>query len=231
MNIQDIFRATALVTMLLAGSCAAPTADPTGMAEDGAVNHPITVEPSFRDLKVTYGGADQGMSKADAVRFDAFLENYRLHGNGSLGISVPNGAPAQAAITYFAERAAASGIPRNRILVSTHDVTDGDWRVEISYIAYSAHTAPCGDWSENLAYTADNETPKNFGCAVQQNIAAQVADPRDLLGPRPMSASDTNRRMTVMGNYEQGKITSADKRKGDLGNEQSASLSSLGGSQ
>lgn len=231
MNTQDLFRATALSAMLLAGSCAAPTADPDGTMEDGAVNHPITVEPSFRDLKVTYEGAEQGMSKDDAIRFDAFLENYRLHGNGSLGISVPNGAPAQAAITYFAERAAAFGVPRNKILVSTHDVTDGDWRVDVSYVAYTAHTAPCGNWSENLAYTADNQTPKNFGCAVQQNIAAQVADPRDLLGPRPMDASDTNRRMTVMGNYEQGKITSADKRKADLGNEQSAGLSTMGGSQ
>jgi pilus assembly protein CpaD len=231
MNIQDLFRATALGAMLIAGSCAAPTADPSGMMEDGAANHPITVEPSFRNLKVTYEGPEQGMSKADAVRFDAFLANYRLHGNGSLGISVPAGTPAKAAITYFAERAAATGVPRSKILVSTHNVTDGDWRVAVSYVAYTAHTAPCGDWSENLAYTADNETPRNFGCAVQQNIAAQVADPRDLLGPRAKTPSDTNRRMTVMGNYEQGKVTSADKRKGDLGNEQSASLSTLGGSQ
>ena len=49
---------------------------------------------------------------------------------------------------------------------------------------YTASTETCGDWSENEAFTADNLTPKNFGCSVQHNIAAMVADPRDLLGPR-----------------------------------------------
>jgi pilus assembly protein CpaD len=229
MTLNDIIRAGALTAMLVASSCAAPTADPNGMMADGAVNHPIMVEPSFRDLKVSYGGL--GMSDEDAVRFDAFLADYRLHGNGSLGISVPNGAPAREAITYFAERAAATGIARDKILVSTHDVTNGDWRVDVSYIAYAARTERCGDWSENLAYSADNQTPRNFGCAVQQNIAAMVADPRDLLGPRPMDDGDTARRMTVMGNYEQGKITSAEKRKGDLGNEQSSSVTSVGTGQ
>lgn len=229
MKTEDFFRAAALTALLMAGSCAAPTADPTGTMEDGAVNHPIMVEPSFRDLKVAFtGAAHGGMSDADAVKFDAFLDDYRVHGNGSLGISVPAGGPANAAITYFAERAAATGIPRDKILVSTHDAANGDWRVDLSYIAYTARTNRCGDWSENLAYSADNQTPKNFGCAVQQNIAAMVADPRDLLGPRPMDAGDTNRRMTVMGNYEQGKITSSDKRKRDLNNEQSATLADVG---
>lgn len=231
MTTANIFRAGALGAMLIAGSCAAPTADPNGMMEDGAVNHPILVEPSFRDLKVNFTGGAQGINDNDAVKFDAFLADYRLHGNGSLGISVPAGAPARDAITFFAERAAATGISRDKILVSTHDVTNGDWRVDVSYIAYSAHTDKCGDWSENLAYSADNQTPKNFGCAIQQNIAAMVADPRDLLGPRPMDATDTRRRMTAIDNYEQGKITSSDKRKGDLGNEQSASLSSVGSQQ
>jgi pilus assembly protein CpaD len=228
MTTANIFRAGALGAMLIAGSCAAPTADPNGMMEDGAVNHPILVEPSFRDLKVNFTGGAQGINDNDAVKFDAFLADYRLHGNGSLGISVPAGAPARDAITFFAERAAATGISRDKILVSTHDVTNGDWRVDVSYIAYSAHTDKCGDWSENLAYSADNQTPKNFGCAIQQNIAAMVADPRDLLGPRPMDATDTRRRMTAIDNYEQGKITSSDKRKGDLGNEQSAGVASVG---
>ncbi|MCP5412408.1 MAG: CpaD family pilus assembly protein [Alphaproteobacteria bacterium] len=231
MKLEDFFRASALTAMLIAGSCAAPTADPTGTMEDGAVNHPILVEPSYRDLKIGFAGPGMGMSDEDAVKFDAFLNDYRAHGNGSLGISVPAGAPARDAITFFAERAAATGISRDKILVSTRNVTNGDWRVDVSYIAYTAHTDACGGWSENLAYTADNQTPRNFGCAVQQNIAAMVADPRDLLEPRQMDASDTNRRMTVMGNYQQGKITSADKRKADLNNEQSASLSAVGSGQ
>ena len=37
--------------------------------------------------------------------------------NGSLGISVPNGPPSRAAITWLAERAAATGIPRDKITI------------------------------------------------------------------------------------------------------------------
>ena len=93
--------------------------------------------------------------------------------------------PSRAAITYFAERAAATGISRDKILVSTHDVANGDWRVDVSYIAYTAH-------ADSLAATTGRKTwpspptictPQNFGCSVQHNIAAMVADPRDLLGP------------------------------------------------
>ena len=39
-----------------------------------------------------------------------------------------------------------------------------------------------------------------------------------------MDDASAARRATVIGNYEQGKITSADKRKADLSNEQSGTL-------
>ena len=209
----------------MAGSCSV-TNDDVPLSLDGARNHPIVVEPSFRDLKVQFLGGADGISMDDAVKFDAFLSDYRLHGNGSLGISVPNGAASRAAITYFGERAAATGISRDKILVTTRDAANGDPRVDVSYIAYTARTQACGDWSENEAFTLDNRTPKNFGCSVQQNIAAMVADPRDLLGPGAMGPLDTLRRTTVMDHYEKGEVTQAAKGPG-----QSADVSSVGGGQ
>jgi pilus assembly protein CpaD len=227
MNLNPVLRGLAIACILVAGSCAASN-DAHTIAEDGALNHPIAVEPSFREIKLQYAGGAAGMTADDAVRFDAFLTDYRTHGNGSLGISVPAGAPAHAAIAFFGERAAASGISRDKILVSTHDAVNGDFRVDVSYITYTAHTESCGDWSEDLAYTADNQTPKNFGCAVQQNIAAMVADPRDLIAAQPMGPVDSNRRGTVMGLYEQGKITQAEKKIPDASVEQSAPGSGIG---
>jgi pilus assembly protein CpaD len=169
------------------------------------------------------------MTPDDAVKFDAFLTDYRAHGNGSLGISVPDGPASRTAITFFAERAAATGISRDKILVSTHEVANGDRRVDVSYIGYTAHAETCGnDWSENLAFTADNLTPRNFGCSVQHNIAAMVSDPRDLLGPGGMGPVDSARRATVMDHYEKGEITQADKRTVDKATEQSAGASQIG---
>ena len=203
-------RAAALAAIVMAGSCSA--SDPGSMiSEDGARNHPIMVEPSYRALKVQFAGGADGISDDDAIKFDSFLADYRVHGNGSLGISVPNGPASRAAITYFGERAAATGISRDKILVSTREVANGDTRVDVSYIAYTARTQACGDWSENESFTLDNRTPKRFGCSVQQNIAAMVADPRDLLGPGRMGPVDTARRAGVMEHYEKGEVTQAQK--------------------
>ena len=226
MKLDYLLRAAAIGAILVAGSCSVSNDGPT-VWEDGARNHPITVEPSYRDLKVQFGAGADGMSSDDAAKFDSFLTDYRLHGNGSLGISVPSGAASRAAITYFGERAAASGISRDKILVSTHDAANGDRRVDVSYIAYTAHTQACGDWSENESFTIDNQTPRNFGCSVQQNIAAMVADPRDLLGPGGQGPVDTARRAAVLDHYEKGEITQADKHTFDKATEQSAGASAI----
>jgi pilus assembly protein CpaD len=210
MNFENLLRAAALVSILAAGSCSAVN-DGQSIPEDGALNHPISVEPSYREIKMHFAGGETGINADDAVSFDNFLADFRAHGNGSLGISVPDGAPSRAAITWFAERAAATGIPKDKILVSTHEVANNDFRVDISYITYTAKTEPCGDWSENLAFTADNLTPRNFGCATRQNVAAMVSDPRDLLGPRRFDPADASRAAVVIDNYEQGKPTGAQK--------------------
>ncbi|MEI9929673.1 MAG: CpaD family pilus assembly lipoprotein [Rhizomicrobium sp.] len=79
------------------------------------------------------------------------------------------------------------------------------------------------DWGD----TADNQPPPTFGCAVQKNIAAMVADPRDLVQQRAMGPSDAARRTTVMGHYEKGEITQSDKHTGDKAVEQSGESSSV----
>jgi pilus assembly protein CpaD len=227
MKLDALFRAAAILSMMAAGSCSVANTGTT-ISQDGAVNHPITVEPSYRDLKVQFTGGDEGMNAEDTIRFDAFVADYRTHGNGSLGISVAGGPAAHATITYFAERAASTGISRDKILVSTHDVANGDSRVDVSYISYKASADSCGDWSEDLSFTMENQTSKNFGCAVQHNIAAMVADPRDLLGPREASSPDTARRQTVIDLYEQGKPSAAIKHTTDMPAEQSAPGSGVG---
>lgn len=227
MKLEYLFRVLAIGSVLVAGSCSVAN-DGDTISLDGDRNHPIAVEPSYRDLKVQYAGGGDGLSAADAAKFDAFVADYRVHGNGSLGISVPSGAGSRAAITFFGERAAASGISRDKILVTTREAGNSDPRVDVSYIAYIAHTKACGDWSENEAFTMENHTSPNFGCSVQQNIAAMVADPRDLLGPGATGPVSTNRRTTVIGHYENGEVTQAVKHTMDAATEQSAEASDVG---
>lgn len=219
-------RGLSLAAVLLAGSCAGPEHNPGGTFEDGDVNHPITVEPSYKSLKLSYSPG--GLSSTDAALLQAFVRDYNEHGNGSIAVSAPANEDSRGAVTWFADQINALGVSRDHILVATHGAPASDMRVEINYVAYQAHTAECGDWSEDLAYTLDNTTPKNFGCSVQHNIAAMVSDPRDLMSPRPMDGSDANRRAAVVGHYEKGEATQSAKHTTDASVEQSAPGSDVG---
>jgi pilus assembly protein CpaD len=52
---------------------------------------------------------------------------------------------------------------------------------------------------------------------VQHNIAAMVADPRDLVAPRPMGDADAKRRETVMTQYQLGLPTASQKTQDQSG--------------
>jgi pilus assembly protein CpaD len=216
-KLMNLLRCASVASIMLAGSCAAPINDGSGLSEDGAVNHPITVVPHFETLKVSFSAPYAGLMPDDAARLDAFVSDYLKSGNGSISVTVPSGQDASATIAYFGERLAAHDVARGRILVGTREAANGDTRVEISYLDFAARTDPCGDWSKSLADTSANATPANFGCAVQQNIAAQLADPRDLAGSSSMGDSDTVRRNTVLENYGKGKVTASDKTSDQSG--------------
>ena len=222
-NLIHMLRYASIAAVVLAGSCAAPMNDGTTRSSDGAANHPITVAPRYASIKLPFSAPDAGLMPDDAAHFDAFVSDYLQHGNGSISVSAVAGPQSTGAISYFAERLFSMGVPRDRIVVGTRDAANGDSGVEIGYVGYVAHSDPCGDWSKDLAGTAGNVTAPNFGCAVQHNIAAMIADPHDLVQPQPLAEGDAQRRSTVIGNYDKGKVTAADKT-GD----QSTKISTVG---
>jgi pilus assembly protein CpaD len=222
-------RIASILAVLLCGSCtdiAAMDDDVTKpmLFADGAANHPITTQPVYRSLRLPNSDA---LSPGDAADLSAFVDDYMSRGNGSISVSVPSSAYSSRVITALGERLADLGVPRSHILVGVQDVAAAEGRVEVGYVSFEAHTDPCGNWTENAAMTFENTPMPNFGCSVQQNIAAQLADPRDLTQPRALGASDSVQRMQVFSKYEQGQTTQAQKTQA-----QSAAVSEVGaGSQ
>ena len=152
---ESVLRGFRLAAVLLAGSCAAP--DQRRRQTDrriGAVNHPITVEPSYQSLKLSYSPADAGLTPADAAAASTpSSPTISAHGNGSIAISAPAGARLARRRSPISPTASTTwACRRDHILVATHDAAAGDMQVEINYVAYQAHTDACGDWSEDLAY-------------------------------------------------------------------------------
>ncbi len=220
MTQREIFQAATLAALLMTGSCASFTNGPT-IAADPRANHPIVVEPGMRALKVVFVSPASGLRTDDALRLDAFVRDYLQSGNGKISILAPRSGDAEGAIRFFGQRLASAGVAPSQILVGTSEGA-GDGQVEFSFISYSARTDTCGDWSRNASDTASNLPLSDFGCATQHNLAAMVADPRDLVEPRGMGEIDATRRTTVVGKYERGEITSAQKTQ-----EQSAAVSEV----
>ena len=96
--------------------------------------------------------------------------------------------------------------------------------IKLNYPKVVADAGPCGLWPEDLGPSfrnpiyQENRPYSNLGCAYQRNMAAMVANPADLVQPRPESPSYTTRRSTVLGKYSRGEATAtvypdADKGK------------------
>jgi len=83
--------------------------------------------------------------------------------------------------------------------------------VTVNIVNYRARTYACGQTWENLAATRNNMPYQNFGCAVSSNLAAQIADPRDLQTPRAATTVDMGRRSVVLDKYRKGEVTSSAK--------------------
>ena len=137
MDIKILLRGFSLASILMAGSCAVPPVNSvSSISEDGAHNHPIAVEPAYQSMKLYYAPADAGISPADQARFDSFVADYQEHGNGSIAVSAPAGINSKGMIGFFAQRINDMGVPKDHILVASHDAPDGDMRVEINYVSY-----------------------------------------------------------------------------------------------
>ncbi len=67
----------------------------------------------------------------------------------------------------------------------------------------------CGEWTEDLTKTSQNDAYPNFGCSQQNNIAAMVADPRDLARPHSTSPADPTRRIVIFDKYRNGEAVSS----------------------
>lgn len=211
MTVSDLLRCASVVAVFLAGSCAAPV--PGGFA-DPALNHPVSVTPRYVETTFMVPAPDAGLPPAESTRLGELVSAYLDRGHGSIAVSVPDGPGASAVIAYFGEKLASLGISRGQILVGTYAAENGA-PVKISYLDYAAESSRCGDWSNNVAYNLSNRPMDNFGCATQHNLAAQVADPRDLAMPRDASAANAARRASVMDKYEKGSATTSAKSGSD----------------
>lgn len=178
--------------------------------DDYRTNHPIIVAEKERtvDIPVATGDRKLTVSMREIVRGAA--NDYKASASGAIRIMVPSGSANAGAASVISTEIAGllvdQGVPRGRILSSPYQVTSAEDAapIRIAFLAITASTGKCGRWPEDLVgNTSENKHWANFGCANQSNLAAQIANPGDLIAPRGMSAIDAERRSVVIESYRQ----------------------------
>lgn len=188
----------------------------------GTEQYPISVERSEVTLDLEVAPGTHRLTSNQQARVSAFVAQFRRSAGGQLNVKVPSGSANEiAALNAVADIKTIlreHGIPDGAVHIAPYGSGyAGDPPVVISYLGYRAVASDCSNWSENLSVTTANRLSPNFGCAYQHNIAAQVADPRDLDRARPMDPASTERRSVVRDKYINGEPTAAQVSDDDQG--------------
>ncbi len=223
-------RRSALPAVVLAGGIAAALAGCSGqdvspveltgaVPDDYRLNHPIAIEEAVATLDVPVGLYTPQLSDPFKANVAGFAQRFKSSGSATIAVVAPSGSPNQqnaAGVAVQIEDALRqAGVPSSaidyRVYHAASDERNAPVRVAFSRI--QAHTAPCMPWRDQVTVNPDNRNYFNFGCATQQNLAALVDNPLDLLYPRGMTPADAARRADVLQKYRTGQAFSADLSK------------------
>jgi pilus assembly protein CpaD len=189
----------------------------SAIPDDYRTRHPIMLSEVEHTLDVPIASGDRKLTGGLRDSIGGFANEYLSSSSGTIQIMMPQGSANSGAASVMRKQIrdvlTTRGVKANRIIETTYQAqASGDAApVRLSYVAMTAMTNPCGEWPEDLTNnTSANKNYENFGCATQSNLAAQIANPMDLVTPRAMAPIDATRRSTVIGLYREGADTSTD---------------------
>lgn len=184
--------------------------------DDYRTSHPIVVGETLTTLDVPVGPETPHLTHAMKSNIRAFADNFLASGATALAIVTPTGSgnerAAQAMARQLAEVLEHAGVPARKIDYRHYSAEpiEAQAPVRLAYAHIRPQTKPCGPWEDQVAQSSENRHYEAFGCASQQNLAAMVANPMDLLYPRQTQTADGTRRSTVLERYRNGEPTQAD---------------------
>lgn len=204
--------AALLISSLLAlGACA--TSHPEATAPNPILpteRYAIEVSPTPQELKLAPHAA--GLSRTQADALGEFVRQWATTGGGDITLKAPEHGPDPAGAYRTATAArdflVSQGVQPEKVRIVGYDA-GGDTRapIVVGYIRYHATGPDCGRSWADVAQVNDNQAYPEFGCAVTANIAAEIADPGDLLQARASDPADAQRRQVVTDKYRQGALT------------------------
>ncbi|WP_246660390.1 CpaD family pilus assembly protein [Nitratireductor sp. XY-223] len=207
-SLISVKAAMVMAAALLAGCANVHDIEVGAVPDDYRTNHPIMIAEKAHTIDVPIARGERKLNYGRVASVRGFASEYREMASGSVQIMTPVGSPNAGAASRIAKQVRGilveEGIPARRIAYTSYQAAaqNDAAPIRLSFVAISAHTNQCGKWPEDLVTnTMENKHYDNFGCATQNNLAAQIANPSDLIAPRGMTPIDAQRRDVVIENY------------------------------
>lgn len=201
------FLSSALATAALLGGCAGDMAgSPAPLTP--LSRYALQVEPGLD--RIALAVHEDGLSANQQSALRDLVSRYGAAGTGWVQVQGPAGDDPAAARQTWAVRAAleAAGVPGERIRVTAYDAPDPRAPVLAGFETVQAVVPNCAAEPRSMGGRFSNQSSPGLGCAITANMAAQIADPRDIVSPRPMTAADSGRAAVVFQNYRAGETAS-----------------------
>jgi pilus assembly protein CpaD len=186
---------------------------------DYRLRHPIAVEEANQSIVVFVGRGRGGLTAEQRADVVGVAQSWMHAGTGVINVDVPVDTPNARAAADSAREIQATlgvaGVPSRAVALRPYHPESSKHlaAIRVSYPRMKAEAGPCGLWPEDLGPSIknpnyyDNKDYYNFGCAYQRNMAAMVANPSDLVQPRPETPAYTERRREGFEKYRQGQTT------------------------
>ena len=165
----------ALLATTLAGPSLAAGDDPSRGLE--SINVPVVTRSDYMFDAVSPDGS---LPSNEQARLDAWFRGLDLSYGDSIYVEGPYAEAARSDVARVASRygmLVSYGAP-----VSQGMVAPGSVRVVVSRTRASVPNCP--NWSGKSQPNFANHSMSNFGCGVNANLAAMIADPNDLMWGR-----------------------------------------------
>jgi pilus assembly protein CpaD len=136
--------------------------------------HQPVVERTNYEIDINVDG--RGIPDAEQVRMGEWFDALQLRYGDRVAVDYGNG--------YFNVDA------QNAIAVTSGQVAAGTVRVIVT--RSTASVPSCPDWSSTSDSNFNTNNHSNYGCSINSNLAAMIADPEDLVRGRDNKALDKN---------------------------------------
>jgi pilus assembly protein CpaD len=186
------------------GGCMSRPDVTSSIPADYRQRHAISLVRGNETLDVFVGNQNGGLDRRQQEDIRQFARDYMQNGQGPLVAYLPSGSHSSGVNTGLnaIRQTLGGGGVSGRLQIAHYNADpSASAPIKLVFAKLKAETASkCGYEGEDivqsrLSSSIANNVAYNFGCSYQKNLAAQIADPRDLVRPRQEGAIDVDKRL------------------------------------